>query len=142
MRFPDQPPRAWTLPSTSLHLRFPLLCWMCLISFSHIFFSSLSFTTPQRGYRGLQPYTLPTVVGAVLPGASRALSRQSGEPGEKAGAWQACGGGSAFFFFPFLSSIKLMQQTHTVTLYWRSYVYNFSFIYKFCFVFLCTSYIH
>ena len=35
--------------------------------------------------------------------------------------------GVPFVFFPFLSSIKLMQQTHTVTLYWRSYVYNFSF---------------
>ena len=58
-RFPDQPPRAWTLPSTSLHLCFSLLCWMCLISFSHIFFHHYPSQRHSGGTEACSPARCP-----------------------------------------------------------------------------------
>ena len=127
VRFPDQPPRTWTLPSTSLHLRFPLLCWMCLISFSHIFFHHYPSQCHSGGTEACRPARCPRwsvqcgpeLRAHYLGRVVNQVKRQ--EPGKLVEV------GVPFVFFPFLSSIKLMQQTHTVTLYWRSYVYNFSF---------------
>ena len=115
-RFPDHPPRAWTLPSTSLHLFFPSLLDVSYIFLTYFFFRHYPSQRHSGGTEACSPARCPRwsvqcgpeLRAHYLGRVANQVKRQ--EPGKLVEV------GVPFVFFPFLSSIKLMQQTHNFVL--------------------------